>query len=93
MDACKHAYLRVKNNALYTPNLEEPGSNRRSHMLAAIIAGTLASLAGITASNGAPLTTIILAALAITAAAPLTIRWRRQPTPREAIRRAVNTSD
>jgi uncharacterized membrane protein YgaE (UPF0421/DUF939 family) len=56
----------------------------------AIVAIMFAFLAGATASNGA---TIILVVLAITAAAPLTIRWQRRPTPREAIRRAVNPTD
>jgi hypothetical protein len=59
----------------------------------AIVAIMLAFLAGATASDGATLTAVILAVLAITIAAPFTIRWRRQPTPLEAIRRAVNTPD
>jgi len=59
-------------------------------MFATIVAVMLAFLAGVTASNGA---TIIIAVLAITAAAPLTVRWRSRPTPLEAIRRTVNRPD
>ena len=59
-------------------------------MFATIVAIMFAFLAGVTASNGA---TIILAVLAMTAAVPLTIRWRRRPTPLEAIRRTVNRPD
>jgi len=59
-------------------------------MFAGSVAVMLAFLAGVTASDGA---TIILAVLAMTAATPLTIRWRSRPTPLEAIRRTVNRPD
>jgi hypothetical protein len=59
----------------------------------ASVAVSLALLAGIAASNGAPFTSVVLAILAVTAAVPLTIRWRRRPTPLEAIRRTVNPTD
>jgi len=59
-------------------------------MFAAIVAIMFAFLAGVTASDGA---TITLAVLGMTAAVPLTIRWRRRPTPLEAIRRTVNRPD
>jgi hypothetical protein len=62
-------------------------------LLVGIIAGSLAYLAGIMVSDGATLTGIILAVLAIAVAAPLTVRRRSRPTPREAIRRTVNRPD
>jgi uncharacterized membrane protein YgaE (UPF0421/DUF939 family) len=66
---------------------------RGTRAFLASVAVSLAIFTGVTASDGATLTAVILAVLAITIAAPLTIRWRRQPTPLEAIRRAVNTPD
>jgi hypothetical protein len=62
-------------------------------MFAGSVAVSLALLAGVTYSDGATFTAIMLAVFAIAAAAPLTVRWRSRPTPLEAIRRTVNRPD
>jgi hypothetical protein len=60
---------------------------------AASVAVSSAFLAGIAASNGASPTSVVVAVLGITAAAPLTVRRRSRPAPLEAIRKTVNRPD